>query len=820
MSFQLNLSRITGGIYKRRQLIAGPEPRLAWRIMGKARGFVFTGDGLGKPYTGVLLWIAWSWATLLHGQPSVLTWHNDNARTGQNLQETQLTPVNVNSSNFGKLFTIPVDGLVDAEPLYVPRLAIPNQGTHNVVFLVTEHDSAYAFDADTGTQLWHVSVLLPGEQTSDNRGCGQVTPEIGITSTPVIDPQMGPHGTMYLVAMSKNGSTYYQRLHALDITTGAEEFGGPVAVQASYPKAAGGTTTFDPKQYKERAALLLWNGTVYTSFASHCDDAPYSAWVIGYNESSLSQASVLNLTPNGSEGSVWQAGAGPAADANGNIFVLLANGTFDTTLNASGFPSKGDYGNAFVRIAAGGTAVADYFSMDNTVSESNGDVDLGSGGPMLLPALRDSQGNVRNLAVGAGKDGNIYVVDTANMGKFNAGADGIYQQLSGALPGGAWSSPAWFNGTMYYGGVNDKLKAFAFSGGSFGRAPASESTHSFGYPGATPSISANGSSNGIVWVTENSNPAVLHAYDSRNLSTELYNSNQAANGRDNFGAGNKYIVPMITNGNVYVGTTNGVGVFGLLNLAVNRPAEQSSTYEPGFSDASKAVNGNTDGSFWDGSVSHTNQDTNAWWQVDLGASATVSSIVVWNRTDCCGDRLSDYWLFVSDTPFASTDTPATLQSRAGTWSSHQTVQPNPSTSITVPSAQGRYVRVQLSGTNYLSLAEVQVFGTLTSAQSPPAGAPPQNLAQGQPATQSSTYEPGITDASRAVDGNTDGNFADHSVSHTNQDANAWWQVDLGASATVSSIVVWNRTDCCGNRLSDYWVFVSNTPFESTDTPTT
>ena len=763
--------------------------------------------------TPALLWALLGSATLLYAQPSVLTWHNDNARTGQNLQETQLTPATVNMSNFGKLFSLSVDGLVDAEPLYVPGLSIPSLGPHNVVFVVTEHDSAYAFDADTGVQLWHVSLLLSGEQTSDDRGCGQVSPEIGITSTPVIDPYMGPHGTMYAVAMSKNGSVYHHRLHALDITTGSEQFGGPVDVQATYPTTGGGHTTFDPKQYKERAALLLWNGTVYTSFASHCDDAPYSAWVIGYAETNFSQVSVLNLTPNGSEGSVWQAGAGPAADASGNIFVLLANGTFDTTLNTNGFPINGDYGNAFVKIASGATSVADYFTMDNTVSESNGDVDLGSGGPMLLPALNDSHGNSRNLAVGAGKDGNIYVVDTANMGKFSSSSDDIYQQLSGALPGGAWSSPAWFNGTLYYGGVNDRVKAFAFSSGMFGSTPASESTHSFGYPGATPSISANGSSNGVVWVAENTNPAVLHAYDASNVATELYNSNQAPNGRDNFGVGNKYIVPMIANGKVYVGTTNGVGVFGLLNLAAKRPAEQSSTYAPGFSDASKAVDGNTDGNFWDASVSHTNQDANAWWQVDLGASAAVSSIVVWNRTDCCGDRLSDYWVFVSDTPFLPTDTPATLQSRAGTWSSHQTTQPNPSASITIAGAQGRYVRVQLSGTNYLGLAEVQVFGTL-------AGPLAQDIAVNKAASQSSTLYPGKTDASKAADGNTDGNFWDGSVSHTNQDANAWWQVDLGASATVSSIVVWNRTDCCGDRLSDYWVFVSDTPFGSTDTPAT
>jgi hypothetical protein len=512
------------------------------------------------------MWIAMAAPVCVFGQVSVLTWHNDNFRTGQNLQETALTPANVNSSTFGKLFTIAADGKVDAEPLYVPSLVIPNKGTHNVLFVVTEHDSVYAVDADTGTQLWQVSLLASGESTSDARGCDQVVPEIGITSTPVIDPQMGPHGTMYVVAMSLNGTTYHHRLHALDLTTGAEEFNGPIEVQATYPgngaNSVGGSVIFDPKQYKERAGLLLSNGTVYTSWTSHCDAYPYTAWVIGYNESNLSRVSILNLTPNGSEGSVWGAGAGPAVDASGNIFLLMANGTFDTTLT-NGFPAKGDYGNAFVKVAAGATSVADYFTMSNTVSESGGDIDLGSGGAMLLPTLNDAQGKPHDLAVGAGKDGNIYVVDRANMGKYNPGTNSIYQEFPSAV-GGVYSSPAWFNGTLYYGAVDDTLKAFAFSAGKFGASPASQSALSFAYPGTTPSVSANGISNGIVWAAENNGTAVLHAYNAGNLATELYNSNQAANGRDHFGAGNKFIVPMVVNGKVYVGTTNGVGVFGLL----------------------------------------------------------------------------------------------------------------------------------------------------------------------------------------------------------------------------------------------------------------
>jgi hypothetical protein len=225
-----------------------------------------------------------------------------------------------------------------------------------------------------------------------------------------------------------------------------------------------------------------------------------------------------------------------------------------------------------------------------------------------------------------------------------------------------------------------------------------------------------------------------------------------------------------------------------------------------------AVDGNTDGNYFDGSVSHTLQEANAWWQVDLGSSATVTSIVIWNRTDCCEVRLADYWVFVSNTPFGPTDTPSTLQSRTGTWSSHQTTAPNPSITIAAGGVQGRYVRVQLTGTNFLSLAEVQVMGTLVASTG-------SNVAVGKTATQSSNLGTN-TPAALAVDGNTDGNYFDGSVSHTLQETNAWWQVDLGSPATVNSIVIWNRTDCCGDRLADYWVFVSDTPFGPTDTPST
>ena len=362
---------------------------------------------------------------------NVLTYHNDNGRTGQNLNETILTPANLNSTNFGKVGFLPVTGLVDAEPLYATNLTV-NGASHNVVFVATEHDLVYAFDADTFQQLWQVSVLGVNETSSDNRGCDQVTPEIGVTSTPVIDLTAGAHGTIFLVAMTKDtGGNYHHRLHALDLTTGAEQAGSPVAISATFtiPNSGGQTITFSPAQYKERAGLLLLNGIVYLGFSSHCDDAPYQGWLMSYNETSLAQVSVLNVTPNGNDGAIWMAGDGLAADSTGNIYFLDANGTFDTTLTSGGFPINGDYGNAFVKLSTTGNvmAVADYFNMHNTVNESNSDEDLGSGGAIVLPDIFDTGGTAHHLAVGAGKDQIIYLVNRDSMGKFGPTKDTIYR---------------------------------------------------------------------------------------------------------------------------------------------------------------------------------------------------------------------------------------------------------------------------------------------------------------------------------------------------------------------------------------------------------
>jgi hypothetical protein len=500
----------------------------------------------------------------------VLTYKYDLSRSGQNSSESTLTPTNVIPSSFGLLRNLPVDGKVDAQPLYVSRLSVSGS-QHNVVFAATEHDSVYAFDADTGSVLWQTTLLGAGETLSDPHGCSQVTPEIGVTSTPVIDRSAGAHGTLYVVAMSKDASSnYHQRLHALDLTTGAELPGGPAEIAAVYPAAGGGTTTFSPGQYEERAALLLLNGTIYTSWTSHCDSPPYFGWIIAFSGSTLSRTAVLNVAPNsgGVGPSIWMSGGGPAADSAGNIYLLTANGAFETALDANSFPTHQDYGNSFLKIstAGGSLSVADYFTMYNEVAESAADQDLGSGGGMLLPDLTDSTHTVRHLMIGAGKDGNIYVLNRDSMGKFNSSGNAqIWQQVSGALPSSIFSTPAYFNGTVYYGDVGETLKAFTISGAKLVATPQSQSPSQFAFPGTAPSVSANGTSNGIVWAHENVNPAVLHAYDAANLAREIYNSNQAAGNRDHFGAGNKFITPTVADGKVFVGTTAGVAVFGLLH---------------------------------------------------------------------------------------------------------------------------------------------------------------------------------------------------------------------------------------------------------------
>ena len=508
--------------------------------------------------------------------PDVTTFHYDAARDGLNAKETILTPTNVNSANFGKLGLLALDGKVDAQPLYLANLTVAGKA-HNVLYVATEHGSLFAFDADNGTQLWKASILESGEVPSDSHNCGQIETQIGITSTPVIDRNQGAHGTIFAVGMSRDANGgYHQRLHAFDIATGAEISGSPTEITASYPgsgdNSQNGNVIFDPSQYAERAALLLSNGNIYTAWTSHCDAGLYTGWIIAYSESTLKQSQLIDLTPNGSQGAIWMAGDGLAADSSGDIYLLDANGTFDTAINGQGFPSRGDYGNAMLRLTTtnGKLAVADYFEPYNTVLESDDDTDLGSGGAILLPDQKDAGGTVHRLIVGAGKDKNIYLADRTNLGKYNpstsAPNSNIYQQVTGQLAGGSFSTPAYFNGVLYYAAIGDSLKAFPLTNARLATSPSSHSAATFAYPGATPAVSANGAQNGIVWAVEShdSAAAVLHAYDPTNLGHEYYNSNQAPSGRDSFGNGNKFISPLIVNGKVYIGTQTGVAIFGLL----------------------------------------------------------------------------------------------------------------------------------------------------------------------------------------------------------------------------------------------------------------
>ena len=520
-------------------------------------------------------------------QVNVLTYHNDLARTGQNLNETVLTLANVNPSQFGKLFSYPVDGYVYAQPLYVSTLAIPGNGIHNVVLVATEHDSVYAFDADGGGMLWKVSFLNSdaGVTTvpAQNTNCDQIVPEIGITGTPVIDLSTG---TLYLVAMtletSRISQAYVQRLHAIDITTGSEKPGSPVVIQGSVPGTGegGSTVTFNARNYKQRPGLVLLNGVVYTSWSSHCDIGKYHGWIIAYDAQTLRQVAVYNNTSNGNQGSFWASGAAPAVDGDGNLYLVAGNGTFDANQGGQ------DLGESFIKLSTvGGLSAVDYFAPFNAIALNDRDLDIGSSGVVLLP---DEAGGPSHphVLVSAGKEGRVYVIDRDNMGHFQSGSDSqIVQSLSGVVDP-LFGIPAYFNKTVYFSGSGDAIKAFPVSNGMLATAPASRSAAQFGYPGTVPSISANGSVNGIVWVID---PAArLRAYDAANLTKLLYDSG-ATNGRDSLGSYVKFSAPAIANGKVYVGTERTLAVFGLLaaqatpslGAVVNAASFQSGGVAPG-----------------------------------------------------------------------------------------------------------------------------------------------------------------------------------------------------------------------------------------------
>ena len=508
----------------------------------------------------------------------VVAYKYDTSRTGQNINESILTTANVNASTFGLQHFITTDGKVDAQPLYLSQLNVAG-APHNVLFIATEHGSIYAIDTATYAELWKVSLIPAGHSPSDDRACAQITPEIGITSTPTIDRNAGAHGIMYVVAMSKDGSgNYHQFLHALDVTTGADVT-PPKEITATFTDVQGNVTTFEPGQYEERAALLLSNGTIYTEWSSHCDVPPYGGWIITYDQTTLAQNGVLNVGPgsavvNGANSratvgpGIWMSGGGPAVDAGGHVFLATGNGPFDTTLNAAGRPVNGNYAQSFLKLQldASGLQIADYFALYDAPAQSEQDFDLGAGGGLLLPEMTDSTNKPVNLYLGGGKDGRVYIVDQARLGGYNAAKNDIHQQVGGIKP--LRSTPAYFNNHLYIGGQSNALLSFTFTQARMSATPSSTSATIFGYPGTSPVVSANGTANGIVWAAERNTAAglvILHAYDAMNLATELYNSEQAASGRDRFGAPNRFVTPMVTAGKVFVASTTGIGVFGLLN---------------------------------------------------------------------------------------------------------------------------------------------------------------------------------------------------------------------------------------------------------------
>jgi hypothetical protein len=522
---------------------------------------------------------------------TVLTYHNDLARTGANLTETTLTHANVDSATFGKLFSYSVDGQVYAQPLYVPNVTLADGSVHNIVYVATEHDSVYAFDANNsdptqgGGLLWQDSFIDPTNgittvPSADTRS-NDITPEIGITGTPVID---GSTGFMYVVSKTKevraDGTHYVQTLHALDITTGNEMLGGPVVigdtiysgsdyqyvVGASVPGtgagSVNGTVTFNALREHQRSGLVLANGVVYISWASHGDNDPYHGWVIGYDAQTLSPVFVFNTTPNGTRGGVWMAGGAPAVDDNGYLYLATGNGSFDV----SGSLSPG-YGDSILKLNPSDQSVADYFTPYNQAQLDSRDQDLGSGAVLLLP---DSVGSADHphLMVQAGKEGKIYLMDRDNLGLYQttgSTSDDVVQVIPNALNGWVMSTPAFYNGMIYYQSMNDYLKAYQIADGQINPTPVSRTNQIFnGERGGTPSISANGTMDGIVWTLDvRSGAVVLHAYNADDLSQELYNNTQAGS-RDVMGNAVKFSVPTIADGEVFVGTQSTIEIFGLL----------------------------------------------------------------------------------------------------------------------------------------------------------------------------------------------------------------------------------------------------------------
>jgi hypothetical protein len=473
----------------------------------------------------------------------VYTYHNDLFRDGVNSKEYALNTSNVKSSTFGKRFSCAIDAGAYAQPLWVANVAISG-GTHNVLIAASQHDTVYAFDADASPcrTYWSKSLLASGETwvTAGDVGTGDITNDIGIVGTPVIDPNTK---TIYVVSKSKNGGTFHQRLHALSLIDGSEKFSGPQDINFT-----SGGHTFDPLRQNERCGLALVNGVVYIAYASHGDQPTYYGWVVGYNASSLALASVFNDDPNSAFGGIWMAGGAPAADSSNNLYVITGNGNFD---------GNTEFGDSFLRLSSG-LGLSSSFTPTNESSLNGSDADLGSGGAAILVDQNSSP--VPHLVIGGGKEGKLYLLNRESLGGKNSGDTGAVQTFT--VGNGIFATPAFWQNTLYLGPTGDSVKAFSFdtASGKFSTSPSSTAPGTFGFPGSTPSISSQGSSNGIVWAIQRNGSAVLHAYDATNLGNELWNSNNSA---DQAGGAVKFTVPTVANGKVYVGTASEITVYGL-----------------------------------------------------------------------------------------------------------------------------------------------------------------------------------------------------------------------------------------------------------------
>jgi hypothetical protein len=499
----------------------------------------------------------------------VTTSQYDNMRTGATMSEKILSPENVNAQRFGKLGAFKVDGAVYAQPLFVPGVEIPGRGKHDVLFVVTEHDSVYAFDAErpNNPPLWQVSFLndKQGMRTvaAQNVQCPFIVPELGITSTPVIDLHTG---TLYVVARTKvehlfSENEYAQHLHALAITTGVEKFGGPKLITASVPGqgtgASNGRVAFDPLLENPRASLLLANHVLYLSWASSCDVGPYHGWVMAYNPETLAQVAALNLTPDGGEGGIWQSDTGPAADEEGNVYVSTGNGTFDASSGGR------DFGDSVIKLHFENSqlVVRDYFTPYDQASLNQRDADLGSSGPTLLPG---QPGPHRQLLLQPSKGGRIYVIDRDTMGQFHAGEDAIVQTIGS---GRSYCAMAYWNGHAFFVSEHDSLRDYLIKNGQL--VLNQHSLTSFDNPGATPSVSSDGQNNAVVWAVATrtwngpDRPAVLFAFAANDIAQPIYSSEQNSH-RDRAALATRFVIPVVANGRVYFGTRSEVEVYGLL----------------------------------------------------------------------------------------------------------------------------------------------------------------------------------------------------------------------------------------------------------------